>query len=236
MLTKTKINLDIVLPEVRDERDECVQRIIRTLEDKKGIEKVHVVPKDGKEKARLCFHYDPYFISISKVEELAKNAGAEITRRYGHLLIETAGIREPRHARTIQAGIKEQKVIQTVSVSGTGFIQLEFDREATSAETVIEQLKQAGLKIDNVEDFHLHADNQIASPKEKHGGDGHDHQAEEDARHVGLCAFSGLVQEFYDALRTRCQYYGGSRTFQVGRRARVSARTERTDLDSPSRL
>ena len=155
------------MPEVRDERDECVQRIIRTLEDKKGIEKVHVVPKDGKEKARLCFHYDPYFISISKVEELAKNAGAEITRRYGHLLIETTGVREPRHARIIQAGIKEQKGIQTVSVSGTGFIQLEFDKEATSAETVIEQIKKAGLKIDNVENSHLHAPKETAEAKEK---------------------------------------------------------------------
>ena len=192
MVTKTKINLDIVLPEVPDERDECVQRIISTLEDKKGIEKVHVVPKDGIKKARLCFHYDPDFISLSKVEELAKNAGAEITRRYGHLLIETSGVRQPRHARIIQAGIKEKNGIQTVSVSGTGFIQLEFDKEATSAETVMEQIKKAGLKIDNVEDFHLHEHEQTATPVKKPEEDGHVHvQDHVDTEH----SYGGLFGE-----------------------------------------
>ena len=189
MLTKTKINLDIILPEVPDERDECVQRIISALESKKGIEKVHVVPKDGNNKARLCFHYDPYFISISDVEQLAKNAGAEITRRYGHLLIETSGVRQPRHARIIQAGIRKEEGIQAVSVSGTGFIQLEFDKEATSSERIIEQIKKAGLKIDNVEDSHVHTHEKTATPKEERKDDGHahdqDHTDHEDS-HGGI--------------------------------------------------
>ncbi len=178
-MNKTRIDLDIVLPEVPNEKDECVIRIIKSLEYKRGIDKVHVVPEEGSKKAQLCFHYDPSEISISKVEQLAKNAGAEITEHYGHLLIETSGVRHPRHARIIETDIKRQKGVQNVSVSGTGFIHLEFNKEATSEETILQQIKKAGLKVNNVEDFHLHEHKEVAAPKEEHKHehkkDKHDH-------------------------------------------------------------
>ena len=125
-MEKTRINLNILLPDVPDERDECVSRIINSLEYKRGIDKVHVVPEEGNRKAQLCFHYNPEEISITKIEQLARKAGAEITEHYGHLLIETSGVRHPRHARMIEADLKKKKGIQNVSVSGTGFIQIEF--------------------------------------------------------------------------------------------------------------
>jgi Zn2+/Cd2+-exporting ATPase len=37
-MDKIKIDLDIVLPDVPDEKDECVHRIISLMENKKGIE------------------------------------------------------------------------------------------------------------------------------------------------------------------------------------------------------
>src|SRR5699024_105043 len=124
---------------------------IKSLEYKRGIDKVHVVPEDGNKKAQLCFHYNPSEISISKVEDLAKKAGAGITEHYGHLLIDTSGIRHPRHARIIETGLSEKKGIINVSVSGTGFIQLEFNKEKTSKETIILQIKKSALKINDVE-------------------------------------------------------------------------------------
>ncbi|HEX5155325.1 MAG TPA: hypothetical protein VFW07_27980 [Parafilimonas sp.] len=108
-MQKTRINLDILLPEVPDKRDECVTRIIKSLEYKRGIDKVHVIPQEGDKKAQICFHYEPSEISINEVEQLAKKAGAEITERYGHLLIETTGVRHPRHARIIEAAIRRKK-------------------------------------------------------------------------------------------------------------------------------
>ena len=141
-MEKTRINLDILLPEVPNERDECVSRIIKSLEGKRGIDKVHVVPEEGNKKAQLCFHYDPSLISINKVEQLAKQAGADITEHYGHLLIETSGVRHPRHARIVEADLKKQKGVQSVSVAGTGFIHLEFNKETTSEENIIVQIKK----------------------------------------------------------------------------------------------
>src|SRR5215213_6739259 len=116
-MEKTRINLDILLPEVPNERDECVRRIIKALAYRRGIDKVHIVPEEENKKALLCFHYDPSVISINKVEQLAKMAGADITNHHGHLLIETTGVRHPRHARIIEAQLKEQHGVQNVSVA-----------------------------------------------------------------------------------------------------------------------
>ncbi len=171
-MQKTRINLDILLPEVPDERDECVDRIIKSLQYKRGIDKVHVIPEDGDKKAQLCFHYEPSVISITKVEQLARQAGAEITEHYGHLLIDTNGIRHPRHARIIEADLKRKKGILNVSVSGTGFIQLEFNKNDTSEKAVIQQIKKAGLRINKVEDFHAH-EHKEAKPEEEHK---HEHE------------------------------------------------------------
>jgi Cd2+/Zn2+-exporting ATPase len=98
-MEKIKIDLDIVLPDVPDERDKCVQRIISATESKKGIEKVHIVPETETSKAKLCFHYDPEEISIELVQDIAERAGAEITERFGHLLLEVKGIRHVRILR-----------------------------------------------------------------------------------------------------------------------------------------
>src|SRR5579875_3651025 len=195
MMEKTKINLDILLPEAPDERDECVARIIKALEYKKGIDKVHVIPEDGNKKAQLCFHYDPSAISINKVEQLAKKAGADITEHYGHLLVETSGVRHPRHARIIETRLRRQPGVQNVSVAGTGFIQLEFNKDASSEEKIVEQIKKAGLKINKLEDFHLHEHKETTAPVEKekheHKHDEHDHNhdhaaGEHDHSHGGI--------------------------------------------------
>lgn len=187
-MEKTRINLDILLPQVPNEKDECVARIIDTLQYKRGIDKVHIIPEDGNRKAQLCFHYDPSEASLNKVEQLAKKAGAEITEHYGHLLIETTGGRHPRHARIIEAQLRRQKGVQNVSVSGTGFIQLEFNKNASSEKTILNQIEKAGLQIKNVEDFHAH-EHKEASPKEEHQHSEqeheHDHAAHEHT-HSGI--------------------------------------------------
>lgn len=180
-MEKTKINLAILLPEVPNERDECVSRIIKALAYKRGIDKVHVVPEDGGKKAQLCFHYDPSAISISKVEQTATKAGADITEHYGHLLIEASGVRHPRHARLIEAELRKRKGVQAVSVSGTGFIALEYNKELASEETIVQAVKKPGLKITKVENFHSHEHKEAAPAKEEQGHKGQNHTHEHGA-------------------------------------------------------
>lgn len=171
-MEKTTINLDILLPELPDEKDECVQRIIDFMQFKRGIDKVHVLSGNGDEKAQLCFHYDPEKISIAEVEELAQDAGATITEKYGHLLIEVKGVRQPRHARIIEAGIKKWKGIVSVAVSGTGFIQLEYDRSLIDLDTIKSKISELGLQIQKVDDFHQHAEEHRHTHEHEHAHGG----------------------------------------------------------------
>ena len=70
---KIKINLDILLPDVPDEKDACVHRMINELGTRKGIDKIHIVPAEGQSKAQLCFHYDPQVISVDAVQKWQSN-------------------------------------------------------------------------------------------------------------------------------------------------------------------
>ena len=44
-MKKLQLDIPLLLPEIPDEKDACVERLISTLEEKEGIEKAHV--KDG---------------------------------------------------------------------------------------------------------------------------------------------------------------------------------------------
>jgi len=178
-MEKTRINLNILLPQVPDERDECVQRIISELQYRRGIDKVHVVPHADGATAQLCFHYDPQVISVNRVEQLAKEAGASIAAHYGHLLIETSGVRQPRHARVVEETLSSKKGIQSVAVSGTGFVQVEYDRQITTEERVLQMVKEAGLSIKNVEDFHKQGSDETSEGAHHH----HEHKEGEEHHH-----------------------------------------------------
>lgn len=171
-MEKTRINLDILLPQIPDERDACVKRIIDSLVAKKGIEKVHIVPAAENARAQLCFHYEPSVISINKIEQIAKEAGAELTEHYGHLLINVSGIRHPRHARIIESGIKKQKGILDAALAATGFIKIEFSKELITEKEILNLIKDSGLSIKNVEDFHVHTDHEAG----KEADHGHEHK------------------------------------------------------------
>ena len=103
------------------------------------------------------------------------------------MLIEVSGVRHPRHARIIEAQIKSQKGVSTVSVSGTGFIQLEYNKENTSEEKVIEQIKRSGLKVIKIEDFHTHEPKkQTDSKEEPEHEHKHDEHKHDENKHVSF--------------------------------------------------
>lgn len=150
---KTKINLNTILPEIPDESDECVNRVIDSLKNKRGIDEIHLVPHDEETAARICFHYNAAQISIDEVTQHAANVGAKISEKYGHLLIEVSGIRFPRHARIIEEDLKKSSGIVNVSIAATGFIQLEFDKTITTIKNITDAITGLGLSIKEINDF-----------------------------------------------------------------------------------
>ena len=80
MTDKLRLDIPILLPDSPDAADGCVTRLIAQLRGREGIEEVHVIPAIASEAARLCIHYDPERMSLSRIREIAMRAGLRSTR------------------------------------------------------------------------------------------------------------------------------------------------------------
>lgn len=130
---KLKIELPILLPAVSSDRDQCIDRLISALKSKNGITEAHIDRlSDGGPK--LCIHYDSSLISLSRVQELAKASGAEISDRFGHFSEIVSAVLEPRRALRIEEEMRTLRGVIEVSLSATGFLFVEFDREMIELE------------------------------------------------------------------------------------------------------
>ncbi|MEQ9438445.1 MAG: heavy metal translocating P-type ATPase [Cyclobacteriaceae bacterium] len=148
-MKKTKIDIPILLPEVPDEKDQCVQKLIQRLQAQEGLEKVHVSDETDNGVPQLCFHYDPEEISIDRIQSLARQTGASLTEKFGHQLIEVEGVRHTRHARLIEHNLRQQKGILEASVSGSGMVRVEYDTAEVYEAEILDTLKKEGLTILN---------------------------------------------------------------------------------------
>ncbi|NCT93050.1 MAG: heavy metal translocating P-type ATPase [Chitinophagaceae bacterium] len=183
-MEKLKIDLDILLPNVPDEKDACVNRIISELEGRQGIDKVHIVPETDTTKAQLCFHYDPNVITLDRVQQIAREAGAKITDRYKHLLVEVNGIRHQRQTRLIEAGLKHNKGILSVSASASGMVLIEFDSKEISEKKVKELIEKTGVSLPTKQAKPKHDDH--SHPEGKHEHDHGEEEGEEGHSHGGI--------------------------------------------------
>ncbi len=150
-MKKHKIEIPVLLPTVPDEKDQCVSELIKKLEYQDGVDKVHVSKKSENDLPQLCFHYNSDKISITKIESLARRIGAELTEKYGHSLLEAQGIRHARHARIIEKSLLSLDGVLEASVSGSGFLRIEFENSKIDHRTIDEVLEKNDLEIINRE-------------------------------------------------------------------------------------
>jgi len=146
-MKKLELKILVLLPQVPNEKDTCVQRLIEELEAKEGLDKVHIIDDQDDTVPQLCFHYDPDIISIDRIQSLAERTGAEITEKYGHFLIEVEGIRHTRHARTIEKSLLNIKGVLEASANAGGMIRLEYDKRETSFDEITTKLEKENLQV-----------------------------------------------------------------------------------------
>ena len=188
-MKKLQIKIPLILPEVPDEKDRCVQKLIEGLQDKEGLEKVHVADEKDNGIPQLCFHYDPDIISISQVRSLARQAGAEISEKFGHKLIEVEGIRHTRHARRIERDLRDKEGIIEAVVSASGMVRIEYDKTKLSEEDILKIFRKEGLDIPDTqvsaERFLSKMDTSgVAAAEEKEDKKEHDHEEGESHDHT----------------------------------------------------
>ncbi|GJM36025.1 MAG: ATPase [Saprospiraceae bacterium] len=198
-MKKTQIEIPILLPEIPDEKDYCVTRLLEALEDKDGIKEAHI--KDGNP-AQICIHYDPEVVSLEKVKDIAKKNGAELTNRFHHLLLDVKGIRHQRHARAIGQSLMQAKGIVGASASATGQLRLEWDTQEVEEPEVLKIVKKSGLKIDRkVSEKHVHTvgDDHVHEDHE-HGGIFGENTELYFAIGSGIFWLSGFILSFFSGI------------------------------------
>ncbi len=189
-MKKLQIKIPLILPEVPDEKDQCVDILINRLREAKGLEKVHLSEKTDNSVPQLCFHYDPELISLDRVRILARQTGAEITEKIGHKLIEVSGIRHTHHARNIERKLQRLDGILEAAVSASGMVRLEFDTSQANETVLLQALRKEGLDIPDTkvsaERFLQKIEVAESVRKEKRTGEkerDHDHAHEEEELH-----------------------------------------------------
>ncbi len=169
-MKKLQIDIPLLLPEVTDEKDLCIDRIITLLQGKSGIQKVHIKQA---EPVALCIHYDPDVIALNQIKTIAQQSGAEISSRYRHRLLDVTGIRHQRHARQIEQSLLAVPGILEASTSAAGVIRLEWDTQVINQSSVLQAVAKNGLGFDQS------LLNEQATDLEGHDHD-HDHEAGEE--------------------------------------------------------
>lgn len=144
MNSKTRIDLALLLPEVPDVRDACVERLTTTLEGARGIQRVHLAQEEGDHK--LCLHYDPNLVSPKEIQNIAKAAGAQISERFGHGFLPIRSLSGEDSGRRIEAAVLSLPGIESASVNlASQTIGVEWDREEASLASVQKELERLGV-------------------------------------------------------------------------------------------
>ena len=86
-MKKLKMKIPVILPQVPDEKDACINRIIDKLSGREGIDSVHISDEKPDGIPQLCFHYDPDAreFTAGRVEIQAGSIFTNLIARDNHL-------------------------------------------------------------------------------------------------------------------------------------------------------
>ncbi len=146
MPEKTRIEIALLMPAVPDARDRCVQRLGDLLRAKKGIEAAHLTDMQDNATGQICIHYNPDRMSISEVRDLARRAGAELDKRFGHLVLKSE-LMHARQTRAVELRARQITGVLEAAASHAGVLRIEFDRQTTHEAVIRAGLRKIGVII-----------------------------------------------------------------------------------------
>jgi Cd2+/Zn2+-exporting ATPase len=148
MTRELELDVPILLPQIENERDQCVARLLDLLGAKRGIDRVHV--HNDRAPAQLCLHYDPDIVQLAEVQRLAEHAGATVTNRYHHDLLELDGMDCGDCALVIEHGLTRLDGVLAASVSfPTAKLRVEYDTEKVNHRAVLARVRDLGYGVRN---------------------------------------------------------------------------------------
>lgn len=151
-MTESSIQLEIqvLLPEVKNERDQCVARLQDLVKERKGIQKVHISKEDGT--TQLCVHYDPDMVSLSQVQRWTEQAGAEVTERYRHEAFRVTDMDCADCASSIEHIVVREEGVLDVTVNyAAEKMWAEYDSKIVDRAAIEKRVRAIGYSVEEDE-------------------------------------------------------------------------------------
>jgi Cd2+/Zn2+-exporting ATPase len=140
------IEIPILLPDVRDNRDGRLRRVGEALANRKGIRKAHV--KADPSPMRLCLHYDRNEVSIEELHRMVGRAGAHVQSRYHYEAIPIEGMDCSDCALVVEHSLQRLDGVLSVRVSyAAQSAQVEYDGDRTHRGLIIQRIRQLGYEV-----------------------------------------------------------------------------------------
>jgi Cd2+/Zn2+-exporting ATPase len=145
-----QLELEVLLPDIPDEKDRCVERLQELATAHRGIEKAHLDHKNGK--AVFCIHYDPSYLALSQVSRLVQKSGAQISRRYRHETLRLSDMDCADCAAGIEHILGHTNGILSVSVNyAAEKMRVEYDSTIIAHKDIVKRVYALGYKVDEKE-------------------------------------------------------------------------------------
>ena len=143
MPQKPFVSLRILLPEIKDDQDRCIELLQQLLQTENTFNKVHITRE--KDETGICVHYNPDIFTLDQVKAITKMAGARLSKQYLHESLHIEGMDSPDCAEVIEHLISHLPGIIVAKVSyASQQLRLEIDTKQISIDKIIRRLKRAG--------------------------------------------------------------------------------------------
>ncbi len=141
-----QIEMPLLLPDIPDEKDECVHRLATRIQKQRGIQKAHIDKKDGQ--LYFCFHYDPDLIPLNDVKRIVEDEGAQLTQRYQHEILWITNMDCADCAASIEHIIGRMPGVIGVAVSyAAEKMHVEYDLSQIKRNQIITKVQQLGYRV-----------------------------------------------------------------------------------------
>ncbi|NNF03100.1 MAG: heavy metal translocating P-type ATPase [Rhodothermales bacterium] len=176
-----RIDLPVLLPDVPDARDSCVDRLTGSLQARDGVNTVHLIDAEKGQPVKLCIHYDPDVIPLPRIRQAAIHNGARLTDHFGHVLWDVEGVRHSRRARTVSERLLGIPGVLEAQASAAGKLRVEFDRTQLDEDDLRDAIDRLNVRRSDAPrepDRERTATDDHAEEshgKENHDEDDHDH-------------------------------------------------------------
>jgi Cd2+/Zn2+-exporting ATPase len=140
-----ELDIPLILPDLEDERDECIEFLDTYLQDKRGIIRSHVVHDQAP--PSLCVHYNPNLVTLQAVQRWVMEAGSDLSGRYRHERIPFEGMANADEAGSLTSHLERLPGMLHASANyAAGLVFVAYDTQTLNRERITQEMRNLGVK------------------------------------------------------------------------------------------